>query len=137
MEGEKLELEATSFSLRACVGGRLKALGTRADQKGLELTADIPAVVPDHLIGDPMRLRQILINLIDNAIKFTERGDVMLRVGIESATAEKHCLLFSITDTGVGILPVKQAQIFEAFTQADGSTTRTHGGTGLGLAITA
>jgi two-component system sensor histidine kinase/response regulator len=137
MEAGKLELEATSFSLRACVGGMLKALGTRADQKGLELTADIPAKVPDHLIGDPMRLRQILINLIDNAIKFTERGDVMLRVGIESVTAEKHCLLFSITDTGVGILPVKQARIFEAFTQADGSTTRTHGGTGLGLSIAA
>jgi two-component system, sensor histidine kinase and response regulator len=135
IEAGKLELEATSFSLRACVGGMLKALGTRADQKGLELTADIAATVPDHLIGDPMRLRQILINLIDNAIKFTERGDVMLQVRVESVIGEEHCLLFSISDTGVGIQPAKQARIFEAFAQADGSTTRTHGGTGLGLAI--
>jgi two-component system, sensor histidine kinase and response regulator len=137
IEAGKLELEATSFSLRACVGGMLKALGTSADQKGLELTADIPATVPDHLIGDPMRMRQILINLVDNAIKFTERGDVMLRVEVESVTVKSQCLHFSVSDTGVGILPAKQVQIFEAFTQADGSTTRTHGGTGLGLAIVA
>jgi two-component system, sensor histidine kinase and response regulator len=87
------------------------------------------------LIGDPTRLRQILVNLIDNAIKFTERGDVMLRVKSESEPGEKLCLHFSITDTGIGIPTAKQARIFEVFTQADGSTTRTHGGVGLGLAI--
>jgi signal transduction histidine kinase/CheY-like chemotaxis protein len=135
IEAGKLELEAISFSLRECIGTMLKPLGLRADQKGLELHADISAVVPDHLIGDPMRLRQILINLTDNAIKFTERGDVTLRVAVESATDGEPFLLFSVSDTGTGIPEEKQALIFEAFSQADGSTTRTYGGTGLGLAI--
>ncbi|MEY2496189.1 MAG: hypothetical protein QOJ45_2681 [Verrucomicrobiota bacterium] len=135
IEAGKLELEAISFSLRHCLGSMLKPLGVRADQKGLELTADIAAVVPDHLIGDPMRLRQILINLTDNAIKFTERGDVTLGVTVESATDDEHCLHFTIADTGVGIPEEKRALIFEAFAQADGTTTRTYGGTGLGLSI--
>ncbi|MEY2488890.1 MAG: hypothetical protein QOC70_832 [Verrucomicrobiota bacterium] len=135
IEAGKLELEAISFSLRHCLGSILKPLGVRADQKGLELTADIAAVVPDHLIGDPMRLRQILINLTDNAIKFTERGDVTLGVTVESATDGEHYLHFTIADTGVGIPEEKRALIFEAFAQADGTTTRTYGGTGLGLSI--
>ena len=136
IEAGKMELEAIPFSLRDTLGTMLKPLGIRADQKGLELTADIPAEVPDHLIGDPLRLRQILINLTDNAIKFTARGDVMLRVAVEAAD-DAHCLHFSVSDTGIGIPPEKQALIFEAFAQADGSTTRTYGGTGLGLAIAA
>jgi signal transduction histidine kinase/DNA-binding response OmpR family regulator len=135
IEAGKLELEAISFSLRDCIGTMLKPLGIRADQKGLELTADISAKVPDHLIGDPMRLRQILINLADNAIKFTERGDVTLGVTVESASDDEHCLHFTIADTGVGIPEEKRELIFEAFAQADGTTTRTYGGTGLGLAI--
>ena len=135
IEAGKLELEAISFSLRDCLSAVLKPLGMRAEQKGLELTADIAAVVPDHLIGDPMRLRQILINLTDNAIKFTERGDVTMSVTVESATGEEHCLHFKIADTGVGIPEEKRALIFEAFAQADGTTTRTYGGTGLGLSI--
>jgi PAS domain S-box-containing protein len=135
IEAGKLELEAISFSLRECIGTTLKPLGMRADQKGIELTADIPAEVPDHFIGDPLRLRQILSNLTDNAIKFTERGDVMLRVTVESAADDEQILHFSIADTGIGIPAEKQALIFEAFAQADGSTTRTYGGTGLGLAI--
>ncbi|MEA3212748.1 MAG: two-component system, sensor histidine kinase and response regulator [Chthoniobacter sp.] len=135
IEAGKLDLETISFSLRDCLGTMLKPLGLRADQKGLELTADIPAEMPDHLIGDPMRLRQVLSNLTDNAIKFTEHGDVMLRVEVESATGQEHCLHFSVTDTGIGIPASKQALIFESFSQADGSTTRTYGGTGLGLAI--
>jgi PAS domain S-box-containing protein len=135
IEAGKLELEAISFSLRDCISTMLKPLGIRADQKRLELTADISPVVPDHLIGDPMRLRQILINLTDNAIKFTERGDVTIAVTVESSTDDEHCLHFSITDTGVGIPEKKQALIFEAFAQADGTTTRTYGGTGLGLSI--
>ena len=135
IEAGKLELEAISFSLRECIGTMLKPLGIRADQKGIELTADLPAEVPDHLIGDSMRLRQILLNLTDNAIKFTARGDVMLRVAVDSTTDEAHCLHFTVTDTGIGIPQEKQALIFEAFAQADGTTTRLHGGTGLGLAI--
>jgi signal transduction histidine kinase/CheY-like chemotaxis protein/HPt (histidine-containing phosphotransfer) domain-containing protein len=135
IEAGKLELEAISFSLRDCISAVLKPLGMRADQKGLELTADIAAVVPDHLIGDPMRLRQILTNLTDNAIKFTERGDVTVGVTVDSATDDEHCLHFTIADTGVGIPEGKRALIFEAFAQADGTTTRTHGGTGLGLSI--
>ena len=135
IEAGKLDLEAISFSLRDGIGAIAMLLGMRADQKDIELMADISAAVPDHVIGDPMRLRQILINLTDNAIKFTKRGDVMLRVTVESQTDEAHCLHFSIADTGVGIPAAKQAMIFEAFAQADGSTTRTYGGTGLGLAI--
>ncbi len=135
IEAGKLHLETIGFGLRDCIGTMLKPLGLRASQKGLELTAYIPSEVPDHLIGDPMRLRQILINLTDNAIKFTERGDVMLSVALEAGTDHEPILHFSVTDTGIGIAKEKQAQIFEAFSQADGSTTRTHGGTGLGLAI--
>jgi two-component system sensor histidine kinase/response regulator len=135
IEAGKLDLEQIDFSLRDCIGRMLKPLGIRADQKGLELTAEILADVPDHLIGDPMRLRQILINLVDNGIKFTACGDVMLRVAVESATEDDHYLHFSVSDTGIGIPPAKRELIFEAFAQADGSTTRTHGGTGLGLAI--
>jgi two-component system, sensor histidine kinase and response regulator len=135
IEAGKLELEAITFSLRDCIGTMLKPLGMRAEQKGLELTADILATVPDTLIGDPMRLRQILINLIDNAIKFTKRGDVMLQVAIEPDAKDKLSLHFSVSDTGIGIPTAKQELIFEAFAQADGSTTRTYGGTGLGLSI--
>src|SRR6202045_4622187 len=113
----------------------LKPLGIRADQKGLELVADIRGDVPDHLVGDPMRLRQILINLTDNAIKFTERGEVVVNVVNQPAPNGQSHLHFSIADTGVGIPPEKQSAIFEAFAQEDGSTTRTHGGTGLGLSI--
>ena len=135
IEAGKLELEAISFSLRDCIGALLKPLGLRADQKGLELTADIRPEAPDHLVGDPMRVRQILLNLIDNAIKFTRRGDVMLQIAVESTTVDGCCLHFSVTDTGIGIPPAKQALIFEAFSQADGTTTRNYGGTGLGLTI--
>jgi two-component system sensor histidine kinase/response regulator len=135
IEAGKLKLEAIGFSLRDCIGSMLKPLGIRADKKGLELTADIASVVPDHLIGDPMRLRQVLINLTDNAIKFTARGDVTLGVAVESATDDEQCLHFTILDTGVGIPEEKRALIFEAFTQVDGTTTRTYGGTGLGLSI--
>ena len=135
IEAGKLELETIDFSLRDCIGGLLKPLGIRADQKGLELVADIASDVPDHLIGDPMRLRQILINLTDNAIKFTERGEVVVSVSSQSISNGESELHFSVSDTGIGIPQEKQATIFEAFAQADGSTTRTYGGTGLGLSI--
>ena len=135
IEAGKLELESIDFNLRDCVGAMLKPLGIRADQKGLELTADIAEDVPRHVVGDPTRLRQILINLTDNAIKFTRRGDVTLRVAVEGESDGAHRLRFTVSDTGIGIPAEKQALIFEAFAQADGTTTRTYGGTGLGLAI--
>ena len=135
IEAGKLELESVEFNLHDCIGTLLKPLAVRADQKGLELTADIAADVPYQTVGDPMRLRQILINLTDNAIKFTPQGDVMLRVAVESATEDEHVLHFTVADSGIGIPAEKQALIFEAFAQADGTTTRTYGGTGLGLAI--
>ena len=126
IEAGKLELEATDFSLRDCIGGLLKPLGIRAEQKGLELMADIPANVPDHLVGDPMRLRQVLMNLADNAIKFTKRGEVVVKVISQSILKGEGHLHFSVSDTGIGIPPEKQSAIFEAFAQADGSTTRAH-----------
>ena len=135
IEAGKLELESIDFSLRDCIGGMLKPLGIRADQKGLELVADIASDVPDHFVGDPMRLRQVLINLTDNAIKFTERGEVVVTVANEAEADGGSQLHFSVADTGIGIPPEKQSAIFEAFAQADGSTTRTYGGTGLGLSI--
>ncbi|HEX8899184.1 MAG TPA: response regulator [Chthoniobacterales bacterium] len=137
IEAGKMELERIAFSLRDCIGSLLKPLGLRADRKGVELTADIQAAVPDHLVGDPMRLRQILTNLIDNAIKFTDRGDVTLTAAIKSGSGVQRTLHFTVSDTGVGVPEAKQTLIFEAFAQADGTTTRTHGGTGLGLAIAA
>jgi PAS domain S-box-containing protein len=135
IEAGKLELEAIDFSLRDCIAGMLKPLGIRADQKGLELVADIHSDVPDHLTGDPARLRQILINLTANAIKFTERGEVVVGVTSQSIGNGESELTFCVSDTGIGIPQEKQAAIFEAFAQADGSTTRTYGGTGLGLSI--
>ncbi len=135
IEAGKLELESVPFSLRECVGGLLKPLTIRAEQKGLELTSHIPEDLADHLTGDPLRLRQILINLTDNAIKFTDHGGVKLSVADETGPDLERYLHFTIADTGTGIPTEKQALIFHAFAQADGSTTRTHGGTGLGLAI--
>jgi two-component system sensor histidine kinase/response regulator len=137
IEASKLELESVPFGLRECMAGTLKALGLRADQKQLELTADIPASVPDHVVGDPLRLRQILTNLTDNAIKFTHEGDVMVRVIVDEAGNDDSLFHFTVTDTGIGIPAEKQEVIFEAFSQADGTTTRNYGGTGLGLAIAA
>jgi signal transduction histidine kinase/DNA-binding response OmpR family regulator/HPt (histidine-containing phosphotransfer) domain-containing protein len=135
IEAGMLELEAIDFSLRDCIAGVLKPLGLRADQKSLELVADISSDVPDHFVGDSMRLRQILINLTANAIKFTERGEVVIKVASQPAPDGESELHFTVTDTGIGIPIEKQKAIFEAFAQADGSTTRTHGGTGLGLSI--
>jgi PAS domain S-box-containing protein len=135
IEAGMLELEAIDFSLRGCINGVLKPLGLRADQKGLELLADISPDVPDHFSGDPLRLRQILINLTANAIKFTERGEVVIKVTNQPGPSGETKLHFSVADTGIGIPVEKQKTIFEPFSQADGSTTRTHGGTGLGLSI--
>ncbi len=135
IEAGKLELESIEFSLREELEVLLKPLAIRAKQKGLLLAADVSSEVPDFLTGDPLRLRQILLNLTDNAVKFTERGEVRLQVAVEPGSDRESYLHFTVADTGSGIPADKQAVIFEAFSQADGTTTRTHGGTGLGLAI--
>jgi PAS domain S-box-containing protein len=135
IEAGKLEIECIDFRLRDSLGDAIKALGVRASNKGLELTCAIAADVPDELLGDACRLRQIVINLIGNAIKFTSEGEVALAVRVQSQPGTGVCLQFSVRDTGIGIPADKQQLIFDAFSQADASTTRKYGGTGLGLAI--
>jgi signal transduction histidine kinase/CheY-like chemotaxis protein/HPt (histidine-containing phosphotransfer) domain-containing protein/putative methionine-R-sulfoxide reductase with GAF domain len=136
VEAGKLTLDSVDFSLRSTLAHGLKPLALRAHQKGLELVVDVPWDTPDALVGDPGRLRQIILNLVGNALKFTERGSVIVRVTTESEEADSARLHFTVTDTGIGIPPDKHALVFEAFEQADTSTTRRYGGTGLGLAIT-
>jgi PAS domain S-box-containing protein len=135
IEAGKLDLEFISFQLRESIEDTLKTLSLRARQKGLTLSCSVEPEVPDALVGDPGRLRQILINLVGNAIKFTGHGQVAVRVAAEAQTVEHALLHFLVTDTGIGIPAEKQQVIFEAFSQADGSTTRRYGGTGLGLTI--
>ena len=135
VEAGRLDLEPIGFRLRDSLGETIKTLAVRAHQKNLELIYWIASEVPDALVGDPGRLRQILINLIGNSIKFTEHGEVILRVTVEEEADEDVILKFTVRDTGVGIPKGKQEQIFDAFSQADGSTTRRYGGTGLGLSI--
>jgi signal transduction histidine kinase/ActR/RegA family two-component response regulator len=135
IEARGIELEAIPFRLRECVAGALEAQAARAERKGLDLRCRIDEPVPDRLIGDPGRLRQILANLVGNAIKFSERGEVVVGATIESAPGDDLVLRFTVSDTGIGIAPDQQRAIFVAFTQADSSSTRRHGGTGLGLAI--
>jgi PAS domain S-box-containing protein len=137
IEARKLELDRVGFNLHDALEDTMRVLALRADQKGLELACHIHRDVPDALVGDPLRLRQIVINLVGNAIKFTEHGEVVLRVEVKSRGDGNAHLRFSVTDTGIGISSEKQAVIFEAFSQADSSTTRRYGGTGLGLAISA
>jgi signal transduction histidine kinase/DNA-binding response OmpR family regulator/HPt (histidine-containing phosphotransfer) domain-containing protein len=156
IEAGKLELEKIPFYLRDMIGDTLNTLALRAHAKGLELACHIRPDVPDALVGDPGRLRQIVVNLVGNAIKFTEQGEVIVdatvasgqrsvvsdeKQGVSSLTTDHWplatvLLCFAVRDTGIGIPPEKQAAIFNAFEQADSSTTRQHGGTGLGLAIT-
>ena len=135
IESRKLALEAVSFSPRVLVADALKPLALRAHQKGLELICEIDPEVPAGVVGDPTRIQQVLTNLVGNALKFTERGHVFVEVRAGSPAAGRTTLAFSVADTGVGIPPEKHDTIFEAFRQADGSTTRRFGGTGLGLAI--
>ena len=135
IEAGHLKLEAIGFSLRDCVRKTLDTLGVRARAKGLELDLRIDPQIPDKLVGDPARLRQIITNLVDNAIKFTARGEIAVEIKSESRDAAEVSLHFSVRDTGMGIPKDKQELIFEAFVQADGSTTRNHGGSGLGLGI--
>ena len=135
IEAGRLDLEPIPFDIRDVLGETVKTLALRAHAKGLELMGDIRAEVPDIVIGDPGRLRQILVNLSGNAIKFTECGEVVLSVEVETRTEESALLHFAVRDTGIGIPAERQGKIFEAFSQADSSTTRKYGGTGLGLTI--
>ncbi len=135
IEAGKLVIDIIPFDLSVCVSTTLKLLATRAHLKGLELACDVGADVPTALMGDPSRLRQIITNLVGNAIKFTERGEVVVTVAAETQTDRNAVLRFSVSDTGIGVPQEQQATIFQPFMQADGSTTRKYGGTGLGLAI--
>ena len=135
IEAGKLDIETLDFNLRATVEDTCDLPAMHAAAKGLELTALVEADVPSALRGDPGRLRQVLTNLLGNGIKFTERGEVELTVALVTETEEDVCLRFAVRDTGIGIAPEKQEALFEAFTQADVSTTRRYGGTGLGLTI--
>lgn len=135
IEAGKLDLENISFLLRDILSQTIKTLSLKAADKGLKLITEIPASIPDVFIGDPGRLRQVVNNLIDNAIKFTENGEVQLGIRTESAAEDKTMLLFSVEDTGIGITPEKQQLIFSPFVQSDGSISRKYGGTGLGLSI--
>jgi CheY-like chemotaxis protein/HPt (histidine-containing phosphotransfer) domain-containing protein len=135
IEARRLDLESIEFRVRDTVGNTLQALALAAAEKGLELAYHIPQDVPESLVGDPGRLRQVLVNLVGNAIKFTEKGEVIVDVAKESETELDVVLHMQVRDTGPGIPREKHEAIFDPFRQADSSTTRRHGGTGLGLAI--
>ena len=135
IEAGKLELEAAPFGLRRMLDQLTQSLAVRAGEKGLAFSCRLPAGTPDALVGDQVRLRQILFNLAGNAIKFTERGEVEVSLGVQSQDAEQVCLEFAVRDTGIGIPQADIGHIFQAFAQADASTTRRFGGTGLGLSI--
>jgi PAS domain S-box-containing protein len=137
IEAGKLDLDPIEFAFHQTVNDTLKVMRFRARQKGLQLNGRLGLEIPPLLIGDPARLRQVLINLLGNAIKFTERGEITLDVQEEKSQQDQINLHFRVRDTGIGIPREQQSLIFEAFTQADSSTTRKYGGTGLGLAITA
>jgi two-component system, sensor histidine kinase and response regulator len=135
IEAGRLELEEIDFDLGQTVDASMAVLSASAEKKGLRLSATVEPDVPNSLRGDGGRLRQILINLMNNAVKFTERGSVELLVGIESRDAERVKLRFAVSDTGIGISADRMNRLFKSFSQVDGSTTRKYGGTGLGLAI--
>jgi two-component system sensor histidine kinase/response regulator len=135
IEAGKVDLEEVDFNLCDCIEGSLKAFALRADEKGLELLCEMPPQIPEIVAGDSGRLRQILLNLLGNALKFTSEGEVSLRVMPELLEDKSYMLHFAVTDTGIGIAPEKLSAVFESFSQADTSTTREFGGTGLGLTI--
>jgi signal transduction histidine kinase/DNA-binding NarL/FixJ family response regulator len=135
VESGRFELEATAFNLRTAVEQVVKNLRLPAQKKGLGLVCHLPDALPERLIGDPLRFRQILMNLVDNAVKFTSIGKILVCAEIVEQTAENICLEFLVSDTGIGIAPEDQTRIFFPFTQADASSTRNYGGAGLGLTI--
>jgi signal transduction histidine kinase/CheY-like chemotaxis protein len=137
VEAGQLDVERVDFELRRVIYEALELQAIRAETRGLELVARIDPEVPDALVGDPGRLRQILLNLVSNAVKFTSEGEIVIDVDVERRDGAAVWLHFSVRDTGIGIRPADRERIFEPFAQADGSTTREYGGTGLGLAISA
>ncbi|MGE3403688.1 MAG: response regulator [Vicinamibacterales bacterium] len=137
IEAGKLQIDAVDFSLRALLDDTVRPLALKAHEKGLELAVDIGPGVPDRLVGDPARMRQVLLNLVGNAVKFTHQGEVVVAVQASVCADDRIDLQLAVRDTGIGIPDDKLADIFGAFTQADGSTTRRYGGTGLGLTISA
>jgi two-component system sensor histidine kinase/response regulator len=135
LEADKSDLDISDFDLRECLETTLRTLALRADQKGLELLCEVAPEAPKVVKGDPNRLRQIVVNLVGNAIKFTAKGEVALKVNANGTEASNSLLHFTVSDSGIGIAPEKLKLIFEPFTQEDSTTTRNYGGTGLGLAI--
>jgi len=135
IEAHRLDLAPAPFSIRQCMNDAVRIFAVRAQEKGLELIRQVHEHVPEALVGDPLRLRQVLVNLVGNAIKFTDRGSVSIHVGVQSRTESSLVLQIEVTDTGVGIPAEKQQLIFDPFRQADGSAARRYGGTGLGLTI--
>ena len=135
IEAGKLDLETTDFKLDEVIGSVTTLTAQKAHEKGLEFLAHVAPGIPEHLLGDPLRLGQILTNFVNNAVKFTERGEIRLNIELLEHTGEKVQLKLSVRDTGMGMSPAQSAKLFQPFTQADMSTTRKHGGTGLGLTI--
>ena len=135
IEADKLEFESIPFSLRTMMGEIPEVFIERTTRKQLEMITDIADDVPDRLISDPLRIRQVLVNLVSNALKFTRKGEICISVEVKGHAAESIELLFCVRDTGIGVPPGLKDKLFDVFTQADGSTTRKYGGTGLGLAI--
>jgi two-component system sensor histidine kinase/response regulator len=135
IEAGKLDLENTNFKLDEVIGSVTTLTAQKAHEKGLEFLAHVAPGIPEYLLGDPLRLGQILTNLVNNAVKFTEHGEIRLNIELAERTGEKVQLKFSVRDTGIGMTPEQAAKLFQPFTQADMSMTRKHGGTGLGLTI--
>jgi len=135
IESGRLELDHTEFSLRDCVEGAVDVLGPAAAAKQLDLICEIPGDVPAMVRGDPVRLRQVLVNLVGNAVKFTERGEVLVKVRVLAQSAPQVDVVFTVWDTGIGIPAEHMEKLFQPFSQVDASMTRRYGGTGLGLAI--
>ena len=135
IEAGKLDMEKTAFRLEDVLQNLSSIVGQKAHDKNLEFLISTQPDIPPNLIGDPLRLGQVLINLVNNAIKFTEHGEVIVSVGLEEQTAERARIKFSVRDSGIGMTPEQSARLFQAFSQADTSTTRKYGGTGLGLSI--
>src|SRR5205823_3991923 len=131
----EMQLEETDFDLRSLLGETVSLFALQAKSKGLDLTCKLAADLPQMVRGDAGKLRQVIINLLGNALKFTAHGGIMLRVSREGRGEQQTRLRFAVSDTGIGISPEKHGVIFESFKQGDGSTTRKYGGTGLGLAI--
>ena len=135
LEAGKFVLQNMPFRLRDLIADLVRTFEFRAHDKGLQMQSHVDAAVPDRLMGDPLRIRQVLMNFLTNAIKFTESGKISINIALESSSQKEVEVKFSVADTGIGISAEDQERIFAPFTQVDASTTRRHGGAGLGLAI--